>query len=204
MHGDEKIQTQPGDGPIGGATASDVRRTAEAVGAILDLVHFGLYPESYFGDRQAFQGSQAQITAAAYGLKPLYFDPWGEAANELAAGLKAVLPPGTEVHALDGFLFVLRRAVLAPLVGERADRLLDAVLALSKSGENGLLLGYGAASTFHRPAIAVRIRDGQGNSVIGFNTTPALASESIQARLEDLIVTTGRTDFEVFVEELPS
>ena len=80
----------------------------------------------------------------------------------------------------------------------------DWLVGTAASGENGLLLGYGAKSMHERPALIVRVRDYQGHLVIRFHTTPALASESIKARLNDLIVTTGRTDFEVFVEDLPS
>ena len=60
---------------------------------------------------------EAQIAAASLGYKPLYWDPWGEAASGLIRShLRAALPAATIIDASDAGLLVFRRDLVGPIL----------------------------------------------------------------------------------------
>jgi hypothetical protein len=143
-------------------------------------------------------GSAAQIGAAAAGLKPLYFDPWGaEASDIMAVGLRHLLPREVEVMSRNGMLFVWRPEVLRPLleVHRRADESdEDTIVRMSSADANGTLLGYGSAhSPFLPGAVPVNIHDADGYVLAGFRGQPGDVEAVARRRALDIAAATGRT-----------
>ena len=137
---------------------------------------------------------EAQIAAASLGYKPLYWDPWGEAASAaLRSQLRRALPSGTTIGANDAGLVVFQLHAVRPILesapafyrphGERA---LAAVLNVSRAGLNGELLGYGARSFDTPGAVPVRIFNDDDELFAFFMSDPRSGEFYARERLLDI------------------
>ena len=116
-------------------------------------------------DRPIKRTVEAQIAAASLGYKPLYWDPWSEAASGLIRShLRPALPAATIIDASDAGLLVFRRDLVRPILDSDAafyrphgEDDLSAVRNVSRIGQNGELLGYGARSLDAQGAVQIRI-----------------------------------------------
>lgn len=155
---------------------------------------------------------EAQIAAAALGRKPLYFDPWGEEQAELLVkSLKGKLPKGAVIDQRDGNLFVYREDVIRPIIEgdpefytRDGESLLDSIARVSRSGQNGELLGYGARNMLVRPAYAVTINKGDETLLYYFVSAPDefTASKFALHRMKDFKEAFGWEDVLFSIERL--
>jgi hypothetical protein len=144
--------------------------------------------------RRLAQGIEAQIAAAALGYKPLYFDPWPETeARRFARLMRRELPVGVCCESGPEGLFIFRPEVICPILlsdaafyGKPAEDMLTVIRRLTRRGENGELLGYGARSLRTPGAVRVQITDPDGEIFMGFVAEPDQAAEAAAARGEDI------------------
>ena len=137
---------------------------------------------------------EAQIAAASLGYKPLYWDPWGEAASALIRSrLRIALPSGTIIDANDAGLLVFRRDVVGPILDSdpafyrpHGEDDLSAVRKVSRIGHNGELLGYGARSIDARGAVPIRIFNDAAELFAFFVSDPRVAEFHARERLLDI------------------
>lgn len=141
------------------------------------------------------RATEAQVAAAALGYKPLYFDPWPhEAAGRLARLMHPALPTGAEARAAKEGLFVYRPACIHSIrqTDPKFYRLSDetefgTIRRLSRLGENGELLGYGARSFLTPGAARVRIFSGvDGGVFMYFGSMPEQAERFTRKRSLDI------------------
>jgi hypothetical protein len=137
---------------------------------------------------------EAQIAAASLGYKPLYWDPWGEAASAaLRPLLQRVLAPGTVIDANDAGLLIFQPEIVRPLLDSdpafyrpQGEGILEAVINVCRIGFNGELLGYGARSFDAVAAVPVRIFNEDGDLFTLFMSDPRVAEFHARERLLDV------------------
>lgn len=137
---------------------------------------------------------EAQIAAASLGYKPLYWDPWGEAASGLIRShLRSALPAATIIDASDAGLLVFRRDLVGPILDSdpafyrpHGEDDLSAIRDLSRTGQNGELLGYGARSLDAQGAVQIRIFNDDAELFAFFASDPRVAEFHARERLLDI------------------
>jgi hypothetical protein len=136
---------------------------------------------------------EAQIAAASLGYKPLYWDPWGESSVALRSELRRVLRTGAVVDATDAGLLVFQPDVITPIVNSdttfyrsHGESVLSAVRRVSRMGNNGELLGYGARSIDAPGSVPVRIFSEEAELFASFMSDPRLANLHARERLLDI------------------
>jgi len=138
---------------------------------------------------------EAQIAAASLGYKPLYWDPWGEAASGLIRShLRSALPAATIIDASDAGLLVFRRDLVRPILDSdpafyrpHGEDDLSAIRNLSRTGQNGELLGYGARSLDAQGAVQIRIFNDDAELFAFFASDPRVAEFHARERLLDRV-----------------
>ncbi len=204
------VPDQHGNGGEDRASANDPKEVFQDVQAALAEFHresFGALPRAEA--EAVWLGINAQITSAALGTKPLYFDSWPDP-DAVASALDKAVGRLAEVKSASEKVFVYRPEVIKGILdGNKAlyrpngENDFAAVLAATESGDNGELLGYGAKSIVQRPAVRVIILTANGDVVLGFHVTPELEKEITRRRLSDLESVTSRKDFIVNTTYLP-
>ena len=195
-------EDRPQDGTARNTADSDAQRTRLAVEKIFSGVFRGWDSKADPAAAAIKSGIVGQIAAAAHGLKPLYFDAWGDEAAAIAQDLRQAVPAGTQVLAKDGGLMVWRDEAVQPLLSGKGG-IPQQIMQAVDSGNYGVLLGYGLPNTKQRPAMRVRIFNGESQPVIQFNAPVSSWQDIASARVLDLTRTTGREDLFVAAEELP-
>lgn len=202
-----------------GGTGKDpralARGIAKAVRAASRKVHPGWSEPQGDGDSGeiAERAIEAQIAAAALGLKPLYFEPWGEeVSRKFAAAYRKVLPAGVEVKARGGMLFIYRPEAVRPILDSdpefyrrKGESDLASIVRVSESAENGELLGYGARHMAVRPSWHVQIYRGESLLLYFFVSPPdeVEAAEIAYERTADFVHAHGWTDLRFAMEFVP-
>ncbi|MEI6819688.1 MAG: hypothetical protein WCL19_08815 [Verrucomicrobiota bacterium] len=193
----------------------DPKRTAEAIGTASRHV----YPEWTIATSVGDPGSaadraiEAQVTAAAEGRKPLYYEPWGspEVARQFADAYREVLPLIVEVQVKDGNLYVYRAEAIQVIIDSNpvfynrpGESILDSIHRVSLSHDNGELLGYGAKSLMTRPANEVRIYKGEDLLLYFFVSTPDtnLANQIANERTADFFRAFGWEDLRFEMQKM--
>ena len=195
-------EDRPQDGPARNTADSDAQRTRLAVEKVFGSVFSGWDSKADPAAAAIKSGIVGQIAAAAHGLKPLYYDAWGDEAEVIAQDLRQAVPSGTQVLAKDGGLMIWRDDAVKPLLSGKGDVSRQIMQAVD-SGDYGVLLGYGLPNTKQRPAMRVRIFNGESQPIIQFNAPVSAWQDIANARVLDLTLTTGREDLFVATEELP-
>lgn len=140
----------------------------------------------------------AHLSAVVSGRKPLYHEQWGEpTASQLADSLRRIVPPGVDVRAEAGHLYIYRPDIIDRVISQDPNSYPGATLAdrihrASVAGDNGILLGYGAKSMFAEGSVLVQVFDAQGKTVTSFRSMPQAAHESGAERAKDFIEFFGR------------
>jgi hypothetical protein len=136
---------------------------------------------------------EAQIAAASLGYKPLYWDPWGQASVALRFELRRVLRTGAIIDATDAGLLIFRPEVITPILNSdllfyrpHGESVLSAVRKVSRVGDNGELLGYGARSIDTPGAVPVQIFNAEADLFAFFKSDPRVANLYARERLLDI------------------
>lgn len=136
---------------------------------------------------------EAQIAAASLGYKPLYWDPWGEASAPLRSALLRVLRTGAIIDASDAGLLIFQPDVITPILNSdstfyrpHGESILSAVRKITRSANNGELLGYGARSVDAPGAVPVRIFNNEAELFALFMSDPRVAHFHARERLLDI------------------
>lgn len=136
---------------------------------------------------------EAQIAAASLGYKPLYWDPWGEASAPLRSELRRVLRAGAIIDASDAGLLIFQPDVIAPILNSdptfyrpHGESILSAVRRVTRSANNGELLGYGARSVDSPGAVPVRLFNDEAELFAFFMSDPRVADNYARERLLDI------------------
>jgi hypothetical protein len=145
------------------------------------------------------RATEAQIAAASLGYKPLYWDPWGEEVSAaIASKLGHVLPAGAMVDASDAGLLVFRADVVRPILESdpafyrmRGESDLLVIRHVSRTGDNGELLGYGARSIDAPGAVQIRILNDEAELFAFFVSDPSLAEFHARERVLDIATYIG-------------
>lgn len=136
---------------------------------------------------------EAQIAAASLGYKPLYWDPWGEASASLRSQLRRRLRTGAIIDASNTGLLIFHADVIAPILNSdptfyrsRGESIISAVRKVTRMGNNGELLGYGARSVDAPGAVPVRIFNDEAELFAFFMSEPDAAEFHARERLLDI------------------
>jgi hypothetical protein len=170
--------------------ANLTRKIGEAARAALSQVFEEWNSEADWTIKRA---TEARIAAACLVYKPLYWDPWGEASAAIRSRLLPLLPAGSNADATNAGLLVFRPEIVRPIIDSdptfyrpRNESLLSALRRVSRTGDNGELLGYGARSIDAPGGVPVRIFNDEAKLFASFVSDPSVAEFYAQERLLDI------------------
>jgi hypothetical protein len=192
----ESPKARPQDRQADPIPDSDAARTRAAVEEVFGGVFDGWDSTADPESAALKTGIVGQIAAAAHGLKPLYYDAWGDKAAGIAKALRGAVPDQTKIVVNGSNLLIYRDEAVKPLLhgkGSVEKQIIKAV----KDGAYGKLLGYGIEDTTRRPAVRVIINNAEAWPVVQFNAPSEAWQEFAAQRLNDLVQSTGRDDLEI-------
>lgn len=182
---------------------SDAARTRAAVEEVFGGVFDGWDSTADPESAALKTGIVGQIAAAAHGLKPLYYDAWGDKAAGIAKALRGAAPDQTRIVVNGSNLLIYRDEAVKPLLHDKGGVEKQIIKAV-KDGAYGKLLGHGIEDTTRRPAVRVIINNAEAWPVFQFNAPSENWQEFAAQRLNDLVQSTGRDDLEITPpEKLP-
>lgn len=128
--------------------------------------------------REEARSFSAEIAAVVAGRKPLFHEQLGqELSRPLVPLLREALGDGATVEERDGHLYIFRP--------EAIGLTLDEIHALTLTGSNGALLGYGRAHLNQPGTEIVVVEDLSGSVLGGFHAFPDEAEAIARARAAD-------------------
>jgi len=199
----ESPEARPQDRQADPIPDSDAARTRASVGEVFSGVFTGWDSKADPESAALKTGIVGQIAAAAHGLKPLYYDAWGDKAAGIATALRGAVPEGTKIVVNGSDLLIYRDEAVKPLLRGKGSVEKQIIKAVA-DGAYGKLLGYGIEDTTRRPAVRVIINNAEAWPVVQFNAPADDWREFATQRLNDLVQSTGRDDLEVMPpEKLP-